>query len=65
MADYENVDTEKLKVLAKRLKYDSNHMLDEHKRNLAALEWFKVEAELKKRTGLSGIVRQMKNRFGK
>ena len=63
--DYENVDTEKLKVLANRLKYDSNHMLDEHKRNLSALEWFKVEAELKKRTRLSGIVRQMKKLFGK
>ena len=59
------MDTAKLKLWADRLKYDSSHILDEHKRNLAALEWFKVEAELKKRTGLSGIFWQVKKLFGK
>jgi len=32
---------------------------------MAALEWFKVEAELKKRRGLFGIVWQIKKVIGK
>ena len=53
---YADVDTKNLEIAAKRLKYDGNYMLVEHKRNLAALEWFKAEAELRKRRGLSGIM---------
>ncbi|MBI1281446.1 MAG: hypothetical protein GC179_25185 [Anaerolineaceae bacterium] len=59
------METAKLQLWADRLKYDSNHMLDEHKRNMAALEWFKVEAELKKRRGFSGIFWQVKKLFEK
>ena len=60
---YDDIETKNLEIAAKRLKYDSNHMLDEHKRNLEALEWFKVEAELRKRRGLAGIIWQMKKLF--
>ncbi len=58
--EYESVDTARLKLIESRLKYDANHIMDEHKRNMAALEWFKVEAELRKRSGLSGIIWQLK-----
>lgn len=62
--DYGDVETGKLQKMAQRMRYDSDHLLDTHQRELAETELRKVEAELKKRKGVSGIIYQIGKWFG-
>jgi hypothetical protein len=57
---YEQMDTKRLRQLAKDLHYDSNHKMEPVKRQQAKLELAIVEAELRNRMGVRGIVRGIK-----
>jgi hypothetical protein len=61
---YKSLDTRRLEKLAQDLRYDSQHKLEEHKRVQARLELVNVEAELKNRQGIQGLVRLIKNLLG-
>jgi hypothetical protein len=57
--DYESLDRKRLQRLADDLRYDSSHKLEERKRAEARMELMKVEAELRNRKGLCGLLRQV------
>jgi hypothetical protein len=61
---YKSLDTKRLQKLAQDLRYDSQHKLEEQKRVQAKIELAKVEAELKNRQGIQGLVRLIKNLLG-
>ena len=61
---YESLDTRQLEKMANELRYDSQHKLAEDKRAQAKIELDKVEAELRNRQGISGLIRQIKNLLG-
>lgn len=62
--DYESLDIRKLQKLAQDLRYDSQHKLEEHNRVQAKIVLLEVEAELRKRQGIQGLVRQVKSLLG-
>ncbi|MEO8609584.1 MAG: hypothetical protein ABI690_16955 [Chloroflexota bacterium] len=61
---YESLDTPKLQMLARDLRYDSQHKMEADKRAQAKTELEKVEAELREREGIRGLVRQVKTLLG-
>jgi hypothetical protein len=60
MMTYESLDTPQLRKLARDLRYDSQHKMEEPKRAQAKIDLEKVEAELREREGIRGWVRQVK-----
>ncbi len=58
--DYEQLDTGQLRKLAQELRYDSNHKMEEVKREQAKNELMKVEAEIENREGFRGLFRQFR-----
>lgn len=61
--DYRQFDNQKLKRLTSQLRYDMEHLMSSEKREQAKQELKRVEAELRNRSGLRGIIHQLRRIF--